>query len=186
MDEGVVAAGGLAAAFDDMAGRIGPGQPVPVAGGPVEAPGRRPATRAASATRPQTTMSAPWRRGLGDSPSAQVGIGRDGHGAGLLEPHSLVQMNERFPFSWSSASRGMRSSPSIWAIFGCRPSFPPGFAGPGPWPPDSVRRRWKPPGSFFQALPHDLFHLLEKGGDIAGPGFLSFFWNKMAMVSSAR
>ncbi len=76
-EEGVVAAGGLGAALDDVARGDGAGERVPVVGGPVERPGGRADDQRGVGDPAADDHVGAGAQRLGDAPAAEVGVGGD-------------------------------------------------------------------------------------------------------------
>ncbi len=97
VQEGVVAAGGLGPALQDVAGHHRPGQAVPVVGGPAEVPGGRADDQGGVGHPPgDDHVGAGLQRGH-DAPGAQVGVGRDRRHPGLGQPRPGVEVGQRLP-----------------------------------------------------------------------------------------
>ena len=95
--EGVVAAGGLGPALQDVAGHHRPGQAVPVVGGPAEMPGGRADDQGGVGHPPADDhVGAGVQRGH-DAPGAQVGVGRHRRHPGLGQPSPGVEVGQRLP-----------------------------------------------------------------------------------------
>ena len=75
LEEAVVAAGGLRAALDDVAGGDGAREPVPVVARPAEAPRRRADHQRRVGDAPGDDDVGAARERLGDAPAAEVGVG---------------------------------------------------------------------------------------------------------------
>src|SRR6185369_11520087 len=92
VEEAVVAAGGLGAALDDVAGGDGAGEAIPVVALPGEAPRGRPHDQGGVGDAPGDDDVGAARERLGDAPAAQVGVGAD-H-VDTLERQAAIEVQE--------------------------------------------------------------------------------------------
>ncbi len=98
MDEGIIAACGLGAALDDVAGGVGPGQVVPVRGSPAEMPGRWPRHKGGVGHASADDNVCSLLQCPGNAPAAQVGIGGNGKGPGVGQADAFIDVGESRAF----------------------------------------------------------------------------------------